>query len=110
MTTLTDRLPAAFDEDIASTRQAGRDGQPHGFVNVGRTERQVSAIAGGALALFGLSRRSLPGLLLAGLGGAMVYRGVSGHCHAYEALGVDTNHDAPPEPEEFFKRGVHVEQ
>jgi uncharacterized membrane protein len=114
MTTLSDRLPAAFEEDLASTRAATRgaaqSARPEGFVNVGQTERRVSTIAGGALAVFGLSRGSLPGLLLAGLGGAMVFRGLSGHCHAYKALGIDTNHDAPAEPHEYFEHGVHVEQ
>src|SRR5438874_12347482 len=80
-----------------------------GYVNVGRNERKVSALAGGALALFGLSRRSLGGFALAGLGGALLYRGVSGHCHGYAALGIDTNDDAPPQPEEYYDRGIHVE-
>jgi uncharacterized membrane protein len=80
------------------------------FVNVGRTERQISAIGGGALALLGLTRGSIPGLLLAGLGGALVYRGVSGHCPAYSALGTNTNHDEAPPPEAYFQRGIHVVQ
>jgi len=112
MTTLSDRLPATFEEDLASTRAAtrGRQDQPRGFVNVGQTERRISTIAGGALAVLGLTRGSFPGLVLAGLGGAMVFRGLSGHCHAYEALGIDTNDDAPAEPREYFEHGVHVEQ
>ena len=36
------------------------------------------AVGGGVLALVGLSRRSIPGLALATVGGAMVYRGVTG--------------------------------
>jgi hypothetical protein len=36
------------------------------------------AVGGGVLALMGLSRRSIPGLALAAIGGAMVYRGVTG--------------------------------
>ncbi|HTL31202.1 MAG TPA: SRPBCC family protein, partial [Tepidisphaeraceae bacterium] len=80
------------------------------FVNVGKTERQVSAIGGAALALFGLTRGSIPGLLLAGLGGALVYRGVSGHCPAYSQLGMTTNHDEAPPPEAYFNRGIHVVQ
>lgn len=56
--------------------------EPHvpAEVNVGETERLVSAVAGGALALYGLSLRSTGGVVLAGLGGALVARGVSGHC------------------------------
>src|SRR5688500_14374196 len=59
-------------------------------VNVGQTERAISAVAGGALAIAGLRMKSLPGLLLAGLGGGLIYRGVTGHCHGYAAFGVNT--------------------
>ena len=64
------------------------DGQSHERqVNVGPNERAVSVAAGGILALLGLSRASLPGLLVAGVGGAMIYRGVTGHCHALPGPG-----------------------
>src|SRR3954447_2413552 len=81
-------------------------------VNVGRTERMISAVAGGALAVVGLRMRSLPGLLMAALGGGLIYRGRSGHCHAYDALGGNAaDHDAgPARPEDYFERGIHVEQ
>jgi uncharacterized membrane protein len=59
-------------------------------VNVGDAERWASLLGGGALALFGLSRGSLGGLGLAALGSALVYRGASGHCSMYGALGVST--------------------
>ena len=36
------------------------------------------AVGGGVLALMGLSRRSIPGLALAAVGGGMIYRGVTG--------------------------------
>jgi uncharacterized membrane protein len=58
-------------------------------VNVGNAERAASTIGGAALALYGLSRLSLGGLVLAALGGVLGYRGLSGHCDVYEALGVD---------------------
>jgi uncharacterized membrane protein len=58
-------------------------------INVGENERIVSAIAGGALVVFGLSRMSLGGLALAGLGAALGYRGLTGHCDVYERLGID---------------------
>lgn len=66
---------------------AGRRGRA---VNVGETERMVSAIAGGALALYGLRRGSLGGLLVAGLGAALGYRGITGHCQLYDKLGIDS--------------------
>src|SRR4051812_45055043 len=59
-------------------------------VNVGDAERQVSIAAGSILALLGMSRRSVPGILIAGVGGAMIYRGATGHCGMYERLGYDT--------------------
>ena len=58
-------------------------------VNVGDAERLASTIGGAALALYGLSRMSLGGLVLAAVGGMLGYRGVSGHCDAYAALGID---------------------
>jgi uncharacterized membrane protein len=82
-------------------------------VNVNRTERTISTVTGGALALAGLRMRSLPGLLMAALGGGLVYRGVSGHCPAYSALGIDTSvpdDEDGASPEEYFERGIHVEQ
>ena len=62
--------------------------------NVGNVERWVSAVGGGALTAFGLLQRSVPGAALAALGGALVYRGVSGSCPAYKALGVGTGKQA----------------
>src|SRR4051794_14485884 len=59
-------------------------------VNVGSLERQVSLLAGVAAALIGVSRRDVPGLLLAAVGAGLVYRGASGHCGVYNALGIDS--------------------
>ena len=59
-------------------------------VNVGETERWLSVLGGGALAILGLSRESLPGLAVAAVGGSLVYRGLTGHCSLYRALGLDT--------------------
>jgi uncharacterized membrane protein len=58
--------------------------------NVGQAERVLSAAAGAVLAAMGLARKDGPGLLIAGLGGSLLYRGASGHCHAYSALGINT--------------------
>jgi uncharacterized membrane protein len=72
-------------------------GKPHSIladgqrqkVNVGNNERMLSAMAGGALAVYGLRRGSLGGLLLAGLGAMLGYRAFTGHCGVYERLGID---------------------
>jgi uncharacterized membrane protein len=57
--------------------------------NVGSTERWASGIGGATLAMWGLRRASLPGLLIAAVGGALAWRGLSGWCNVYSALGVD---------------------
>ena len=56
--------------------------------NVAEAERVLSVIAGSAIAAYGLKTRSMGGLVLAGVGGALVWRGATGHCIVYEALGV----------------------
>jgi hypothetical protein len=66
-------------------RQHGSRGGPD--INVGEFERQASMIGGTALAVYGLSRGSLSGLVLAAVGGALIWRGHTGHCDVYEQLG-----------------------
>jgi uncharacterized membrane protein len=56
-------------------------------VNVGTGERWASLLGGGALAAYGLSRGTTGGVLLALAGGALAYRGYTGHCDVYQALG-----------------------
>ena len=58
--------------------------------NVGEAERWASAAAGLALALYGVNRRGNPGWLMAAIGGMLLQRGATGHCHMYEALGVNS--------------------
>lgn len=78
--------PLRLQSDItgAQSEQGGKN------INVGETERIASAVGGGALALYGLTRGSIGGLVLALVGGALVYRGATGHCDVYEAAGVNT--------------------
>jgi uncharacterized membrane protein len=68
-------------------------------VNIGDGERLASVATGAALAAFGASRRSRGGLLLALLGGALAYRGLTGRSYLYQALGIDTV------PHEATRRG-----
>ncbi len=79
-------------------------------VNVNDTERWLSVVGGSALALFGLTRRSLPGLALTAAGGALVYRGLTGHCHLYGALGVNTADRHGPRTSVAAGRGIKVER
>jgi uncharacterized membrane protein len=58
-------------------------------VNVGRMERWLSMVAGGALAAYGFKRRSRPGGAAALAGAALLYRGATGHCNVYGALGIN---------------------
>jgi len=61
-----------------------------GGINVGDTERTVSVVAGGFVLLYGLSKLSLSTIVAAVAGGALIYRGLTGHCSAYQALDMST--------------------
>ena len=63
--------------------------------NVSETERVVSVAAGAGLAAIGLMRGRLSGLVLSGLGAALVWRGYSGRCQCYAALGINTAREHP---------------
>jgi len=65
--------------------------------NVGQAERIVSTWLGGALLLGTLRRPSLARAPLALGAGALLHRGVTGHCYAYQALGVNTARDGSRE-------------
>ena len=58
--------------------------------NISDVERWLSAIAGTALTAYGLSRRRPSGWALTALGAMLVQRGATGHCHTYEAFGINT--------------------
>jgi len=92
-----------------STVEAGVGCTADRNVNLGTGERCVSALVGGALAFRGLNRGGLRGAVMTLLGAGLVYRGVSGHCPAYSTLGVDTADREPPDPQEYFERGIHIE-
>jgi uncharacterized membrane protein len=81
-------------------------------VNVGESERQISLAAGAVAALAGLARRDVPGLLVAAVGAGLIYRGATGHCHAYDALGIDTSAEGTVPTQRRLAReknaGVHV--
>src|SRR5881227_3369513 len=83
--------------------QAG-EGQARPEVNIGSQERWISGGAGALLALYGLQRGGLGGIVLAAGGAMLIQRAVSGHCRMYEALGVNTaeKDSAGAAPEEYF--------
>ena len=60
-------------------------------INVGTNER-IASLAGGALLVyFGLKKFSLIRLSLAGTGGAMLYRGLTGYCPINAQIGRDSS-------------------
>jgi uncharacterized membrane protein len=59
--------------------------------NVGSVERIASTAGGLLLALDGLRRGRTRGLAEAAIGAALLQRGATGHCHLYDALGVNTS-------------------
>ncbi len=79
-------------------------------VNMHKVERIASAIAGGALAALGIKRRGVAGGVLAGLGGALIVRGVRGVCPAYSALGIGTIKGAVERKPERFAGNITVDR
>ena len=78
-----------FPKTRQGLRDLDRPTRPS-HVNVGPNERAASTLGGALLTGYGLGRMGLCGLALAALGGALLYRGTTGHCSAYAAAGVNT--------------------
>lgn len=58
--------------------------------NVGSSERTMSLLAGAVLVGMGLTRGGLSGMAMLGMGGGLAFRGATGFCSVYRALGIDT--------------------
>lgn len=58
--------------------------------NVGRTERIASLIAGSVIGAFAFKQRGRLGLVLSVAAGELIYRGMTGHCHVYSAIGINS--------------------
>lgn len=64
-------------------------------VNVGDLERGLSLLGGSTLALYSLRRSLVPLALFFGAG-ALIYRGLTGHCALYQTMAVSTTaHNTP---------------
>lgn len=61
--------------------------------NLGKNERILSVVGGGALAALGLRRKGVQGTILGLAGATLVHRGVTGYCNVYAALGIDRSHE-----------------
>lgn len=81
-------------------------------INVGSIERWGSLVAGGVLAGIGLSQGTKKGAALALVGGALMFRGATGFCPVYSALGMDTSSE--PQGAESasvpYGQGVRIEK
>ncbi len=81
--------------------------------NVGDGERLASGIAGAALLAAGIASGRKAGWLLALLGGGLIYRGFSGNCKAYGAMGINTAEAGPALSSRISvpgNRGIKVER
>ena len=82
----------------------------HAQKNVNDPERWISVVFGGALTAYGLKMRSIPGFILSAIGGALVWRGATGHCPVYEGLGVSSVPDDGRQVSIPYGHGVRVEK
>jgi len=81
--------PFEAGDQAQSAREQSQQGGEQ-TPNVGPTERNVSMAAGAVLALLGLARRDLTGLVIGALGGGLIYRGATGNCPMYSAMDINT--------------------
>ena len=86
-----------------------RSSQQSDGLNVSEGERVVSVAAGSILGLLGVGRRDLTGLLIAGVGAGLIYRGASGRCPMYSSLGIDTAHIDGPSGKQT-RPGIHIDE
>lgn len=77
-------------------------------INVAEPERWLSAVGGTGMVVYGLKTRGLLGLALGAIGGALVYRGVTGHCAGYSAMDINTADDEHPRAS--LDRGIKIEK
>jgi len=92
-----------FEPHNESEQQNKQDGNTG--VNVGKYERIASAVGGGALVGYALKSRSKASVALGLIGAGLLYRGATGQCEAYRALGVNT-----ADAGEDVARDVHIEK
>jgi uncharacterized membrane protein len=70
---------------------AGTTGSTALTPNVAKAERLASIAIGACLIGLHFRKASLGALLLSGLGGALVYRGMSGYCPVYDLMGSNSS-------------------
>jgi uncharacterized membrane protein len=90
----------------------GRYEQDDDGINVGRTERLISGVAGVALGLYSLRRKRMRGLLLP-IAGSLLSRAVTGRCAVNRAIGRNSaleDRRASPVASVGPGEGIRVEQ
>jgi uncharacterized membrane protein len=78
-----DYMELQFPDDL-------RDQRARSDRNISEAERWASMAGGLGLVAYGISRRRPSGWMVAGLGAMLFRRGMSGHCHTYEMLGLNS--------------------
>jgi uncharacterized membrane protein len=63
--------------------------------NISQVEQWASLGIGAGLLFAGLTRGKWSGLLTSLMGGALLHRGITGHCYAYGQFGIDTAEHHP---------------
>jgi uncharacterized membrane protein len=57
--------------------------------NLGKNERILSVVGGGALAAMALRRKGMAGVVMGAASATLLERGLTGHCRVYDALGIN---------------------
>lgn len=103
----TERTITGYPQSVPGRHQQSQHDRQ---INLNDPERWISGIGGGALALYGLKTGGWSGLLLAFAGGALVWRGATGHCDVYQALGINSTTGRGRNASVQHGQGIRVEK
>lgn len=94
---------------LAAGQLAEGGARNHG-ANVSEAERLLSTMGGGLLAWLAIKQGGLLGTGLALVGGGLIYRGLSGHCPMYAALGKNSAPRHSPQASVAAGHGFKITQ
>src|SRR3954470_23027926 len=84
------RIYAAHGQPVAPNQFCSSPAGGTGLEkNISENERIYSLAGGIGLGLAGLARGGISGLALTAIGAGLAWRGYTGHCHGYAALGIN---------------------
>lgn len=92
---------------VEDARYGFKNHNPSRRVNVGESERWLSAVGGIGMAVYGLKTRGFMGLTLGAMGASLIYRGLTGHCSGYSMMGISTSEEEHPRAS--LDTGIKVE-